>query len=183
VLLLSTQPYRRIATRSIASCIQPALHAQCSAHSVLCSTQLKKLKLVEAITRSRDGSVGIATGCRLDGRRWIPGRRKTFFSTASRRNFGAHLVSYLMGTGASFPAGKADHSPPSSAENRGAIPPLPLPRNYEECCIQVGAFSTDENKQNITVQPLFKNYKRTIHLFINRRLRSYTCFVNEIMKV
>jgi hypothetical protein len=35
----------------------------------------------------------------------------------------------------------------------------------------------DENKlQNITVEPLFKNYKKTIHLFIDRSLGSCTCF-------
>jgi hypothetical protein len=36
--------------------------------------------------------------------------------------------------------------------------------------------SADENKTNITIQPLFKNYKNTIHLFIDRRLRSCTSF-------
>jgi hypothetical protein len=37
--------------------------------------------------------------------------------------------------------------------------------------------SADENKyKNITVDPLFKNYKKTIHLFIDRRLRSCACF-------
>jgi hypothetical protein len=37
--------------------------------------------------------------------------------------------------------------------------------------------SADENKhQNITVEPSFKNYKKIIHLFIDRRLRSCTCF-------
>jgi hypothetical protein len=30
--------------------------------------------------------------------------------------------------------------------------------------------------KNITVGPLFKNYKRTIHLLFARRLRSCTCF-------
>jgi hypothetical protein len=37
--------------------------------------------------------------------------------------------------------------------------------------------SADENKKNITVEPLFKNYKKTIHLFIDGRLRSCTCFL------
>jgi hypothetical protein len=32
----------------------------------------------------------------------------------------------------------------------------------------------DENK--ITAEAIFKNYKKTIHLFIDRRLRSCTCF-------
>jgi hypothetical protein len=36
--------------------------------------------------------------------------------------------------------------------------------------------SAYKNKQNITVQPLFKNYKKSIYLFIDRRLRSCTCF-------
>jgi hypothetical protein len=37
--------------------------------------------------------------------------------------------------------------------------------------------SADENKyKNISVEPLFKNYKKTLHLFIDRRLRSCTCF-------
>jgi hypothetical protein len=40
---------------------------------------------------------------------------------------GAHPTTYPMGNRGSFPGGKADHSPPSSAEvkNGGAIPPLP----------------------------------------------------------
>jgi hypothetical protein len=32
------------------------------------------------------------------------------------------------------------------------------------------------NKKNISVEPLFKNYKKIIHLFIYRRLRSYVVF-------
>jgi hypothetical protein len=37
--------------------------------------------------------------------------------------------------------------------------------------------TADENKYKyITVEPLFKNYKKAIHLFIDRRLRSCTCF-------
>jgi hypothetical protein len=36
--------------------------------------------------------------------------------------------------------------------------------------------SADEKKQNITVEPLFRSCKKTIYLFIDRRLRSYTCF-------
>jgi hypothetical protein len=31
-------------------------------------------------------------------------------------------------------------------------------------------------KKYITVKPLFRNYKKTIHLFIDRRLGSFTCF-------
>jgi hypothetical protein len=29
---------------------------------------------------------------------------------------------------------------------------------------------------NIIIEPLFKNYKKTRYLFIDRRLGSYTCF-------
>jgi hypothetical protein len=37
--------------------------------------------------------------------------------------------------------------------------------------------SADENKEeNITVEPLFKVCKKTVHLFINRRIRSRTYF-------
>jgi hypothetical protein len=36
--------------------------------------------------------------------------------------------------------------------------------------------SADENKK-ITVEPLFKNYQKTVHLFIDRRLGSCTCFL------
>jgi hypothetical protein len=37
--------------------------------------------------------------------------------------------------------------------------------------------SADLNKyKNISVEHLFKSYKQTIHLFIDRRLRSGTCF-------
>jgi hypothetical protein len=35
--------------------------------------------------------------------------------------------------------------------------------------------SADENK-NVTVEPLFENYERIIHLFIDGRLKSCTCF-------
>jgi hypothetical protein len=32
------------------------------------------------------------------------------------------------------------------------------------------------NKRKITVETLFENYKKTVHLLIDRRLRSFTCF-------
>jgi hypothetical protein len=32
------------------------------------------------------------------------------------------------------------------------------------------------NKINITVEPSIKNYKKTVNLFIDRRLGSYACF-------
>jgi hypothetical protein len=37
--------------------------------------------------------------------------------------------------------------------------------------------SADKNKQqNITLEPLFKNNKNTIHLFMDKRPGSCTCF-------
>jgi hypothetical protein len=76
-------------------------------------------------------SVGIATGYGLDGRvQFLAGAK---FSLLHRVQacFGAHPVSYSMGTGGDFtgikPAGReADHSLSSVEDkNGGAIPPLP----------------------------------------------------------
>jgi hypothetical protein len=58
---------------------------------------------------SRDSSVGIATGYGLDDQ----GEPEFIVQNGS----GVHQTSYKMGTGGSFPGGKAaDHSPPTSAE-------------------------------------------------------------------
>jgi hypothetical protein len=44
--------------------------------------------------------------------------------------------------------------------------------------------SADENKyKSISVEPLFKNCTKTIHLFIDRRLTNYTCSKDVIMLV
>jgi hypothetical protein len=57
---------------------------------------------------SRDSSVGIAASCRLDGRDSISGRDKRFLSSPQRQDrLWGHQASYPMGTGGSFPAGKA----------------------------------------------------------------------------
>jgi hypothetical protein len=50
---------------------------------------------------------------------------------------GAHLASYTMGTGGSFPGGKANHSPPSTAEvkNGGAIPTSTSPISLHGMCL------------------------------------------------
>jgi hypothetical protein len=90
------------------------------------------LRRVPGAQQTRDSSLGIGTGCGLEGRVSILGSGKRFFSIPQRPDWLlAQLVSYRMGTGGSFPGGKAagreaDHSPPSSAEVRygGAIPPL-----------------------------------------------------------
>jgi hypothetical protein len=82
---------------------------------------------------SRDSWVNIEMGCWLDGRVSIPGSGKRFYSTPQRPDrLWAHPSTSPMGTGGSFPGGKAagreaDHSPLSSAEvkNGGAVPPLP----------------------------------------------------------
>jgi hypothetical protein len=76
-------------------------------------------------TRSRDISVGIATGYGLNGQgggRSSPGRVKSFyFSISSRPALGSTQPPIKIGTGGSFPGVKrqgreADHSPPTSAE-------------------------------------------------------------------
>jgi hypothetical protein len=80
---------------------------------------------------SRESSVGIGTGYRLDGRVLIPGRGKTFATRRTDRLWGPHSLC-PVGTGGSFPWVKgagpvADQSSPSSAEvkNDGDISPLP----------------------------------------------------------
>jgi hypothetical protein len=90
--------------------------------------------------RSRDSSVGIATGYGLDDRGSIPGSER-FFSTQQRpdRIWGPPSLPSNGCQGSnkdSFPGGggrgvkrEADHSPPSSARVKKdkdvAIPPLP----------------------------------------------------------
>jgi hypothetical protein len=59
--------------------------------------------------RSRDSSVGIATGYGVDGRGvgvLVPSRVKNFLHVV-QTVFGAHPASYAVGTGGSFPGGKA----------------------------------------------------------------------------
>jgi hypothetical protein len=83
---------------------------------------------------TRDSSVGIVTGCRLDGQGSIPGRERFFlFSTASRLALGPAQspIQWVLGVislGVKQQLGhEASHSPPSSVKvkNGGAIPPLP----------------------------------------------------------
>jgi hypothetical protein len=73
------------------------------------------------------GSSGSIVSCLRAGRSGdqgsIPDRGRVFvFSPCVQTGSGAHPTSYPMGTGGSFPGGKArpgrdaDHSPPSSAE-------------------------------------------------------------------
>jgi hypothetical protein len=74
---------------------------------------------------SRDSSVGIATGCRLDGRGSIPGKGKNFFfSTVSRQALGPiqpniQWVQGALSPGVKRPGHETDHSP-SNAEKRGS---------------------------------------------------------------
>jgi hypothetical protein len=69
--------------------------------------------------RSRDSSVGIATGYGLDGRDLIPGKGKIFLlSTPSRPALEPTqlLIQWVTGALSSEvkqPGGEADHSPPS----------------------------------------------------------------------
>jgi hypothetical protein len=64
--------------------------------------------------KSRDSSVGIATGYGMDDQGSIPGKGKRFFSSPQC----PHRLR---------PGRETDHSPPISAEveNSGPIPPLP----------------------------------------------------------
>jgi hypothetical protein len=76
------------------------------------------------MSKSRDSSVSIVTGSTVGG--LIPGRRRDLYLLHGvQTSFGAHPVFCPMGTGGSFPGGKAagDHSPPISAEvkNGGAV--------------------------------------------------------------
>jgi hypothetical protein len=69
---------------------------------------------------SQNSSVGIAADCELDVRHSIPGRARCFALLQSfQTGFGAHPVSFAMGTGPSFcginrPELETDHSPTSS---------------------------------------------------------------------
>jgi hypothetical protein len=68
-------------------------------------------------------------GYELDGRSLIIGREKGFSLLYSvQTGSGAHERLLSNGYWDSFPGGKSDHSPPSSAEvkNGGAIPTFPL---------------------------------------------------------
>jgi hypothetical protein len=73
---------------------------------------------------SRDSSVGIATAYGLDDRGAgvrVPVGSEFSLLYIVCTGSGAHPASYPMGTGGSFPEGKAqgreaDHSPPASAE-------------------------------------------------------------------
>jgi hypothetical protein len=63
-----------------------------------------------AVSRSRDGSVGIVTGYRLDDRGdevRVPIGSKIFSLHVVHTGSGAHPASYPMGTGGSFLWGKA----------------------------------------------------------------------------
>jgi hypothetical protein len=64
------------------------------------------LRKVSLALRSWDISVGIATGYRLDGPGSIPGRARSF-STAARPALGSTPPPHPVGTGGSFPGGKA----------------------------------------------------------------------------
>jgi hypothetical protein len=84
--------------------------------------------------RSRDSSVGIAAGYRLDGRGSVPDRGKIFvYSTATSSPLGppqppVQWVPRALYTGVKRPELEADHLAKYGAEvkNGGAIPPLPL---------------------------------------------------------
>jgi hypothetical protein len=72
------------------------------------------------VKRRRTLHFYIYLGYELDYRgsriRLPAGAGNFFLHHRVQNSSGAHSASYPMGTGGSFPGGKADHSPPSSAE-------------------------------------------------------------------
>jgi hypothetical protein len=78
-------------------------------------TALRVFKRVpHTYTRSRDSSVGIATGCELDGRGSdsLKGQEVLLYFTLSN----AHKAPYSRDTGVNRPGHEADHSYPSDAD-------------------------------------------------------------------
>jgi hypothetical protein len=66
--------------------------------------------LLSRLSRSRDSSVGIATGYELDGRGVgvrVPVGSRILSSPRRPDRLGVHPTSYPMGTGTYFPGGKA----------------------------------------------------------------------------
>jgi hypothetical protein len=59
-----------------------------------------------SVFRSQDSSVGIATGCGLDGPVSFPAIQDFSFHSV-QNDSGAHPASCVMSTGSSFPEGKA----------------------------------------------------------------------------
>jgi hypothetical protein len=83
---------------------------------------------------TRNSSVGIATGYRLDGRGSIPGRGKGFFSTPQRPD-GPTQSRKLWLLGDISPWVKrlgreADHTSPYSAEAKNGRAIRPFPHTY-----------------------------------------------------
>jgi hypothetical protein len=85
--------------------------------------------MVKSTNKSRDSSVGIALGYRLDDLgyrvRFPVGAGNFSLHHRVQNGSGDHPASYPVGTRGSFPGGKrpgreADHSPPSSAEVKNA---------------------------------------------------------------
>jgi hypothetical protein len=90
-------------------------------------------KISHNLTKSRDSSVGIATGYGLDDRSSrvrFPAWAGNFSHHFIQNGSGAHQTSYPMDTrvfshGVNRPGLEAHHSPPASAEVSGAVLPLP----------------------------------------------------------
>jgi hypothetical protein len=75
-----------------------------------CSHRQHDILTVPGTERSRHSAVGITTGYRLDDRGVgvrVPVGSRIFSSPCRPDRSGAHLASYPMGTGGSFPGGKA----------------------------------------------------------------------------
>jgi hypothetical protein len=78
-----------------------------TSNNILPKTATLLLLLLLLLLFSRDGSVGIETGYKLQGWGSIPGRGKSFYLLHSvQTGPGAHPASYTMGTMGSFPGAK-----------------------------------------------------------------------------
>jgi hypothetical protein len=79
---------------------------------------------VGGVIKIGDSSVGIALGYGLDDRgsrvRFPAGAGNFSLHHRVQNGTGTHSASYPMGTRGSFPGGEADHSPPSSAEDKNS---------------------------------------------------------------
>jgi hypothetical protein len=85
----------------------PYLQASIQPRILLTPFKLFFFALINYSFRSRDRSVGIATGYALNGWDSIPGKDKTFSLLHSvQTGSGAHPAPSPVGTGSSFPGGK-----------------------------------------------------------------------------
>jgi hypothetical protein len=97
-------------------------------HSTLCLHGGPwRRKIFLCLILNQNSSAGIATDSGQDGQGSIPSRARVSLLHSVHTGSGAQPAFRPLGAETSFSGGKADHTPPSTAEvkNSGAIPPLP----------------------------------------------------------